>query len=249
MELHGYASTVVLLRDGADGLETLLLQRPSRRGSFAGAWVFPGGLVDPEDHAPQPDGAAPATEPLAAGGSADAATDASTDAATAAAVRRAGVRETEEETGLLLDPAALVPLSCWIPPAEVPRRYRTWFFLAPAPEGRVRLSPDEHVDSAWLTPAEALDRHRRAEIELVTPTWVTLHHLAAFGSAEEALRAAAAAAPETFISRQHPGEAPGTAMVIWQDDAAYPGGQGAAPAARHRLVMDGRNWTYERTPA
>lgn len=42
------AATVVLVRDGADGLETLMLRRNSR-GAFGGMWVFPGGRVDPED--------------------------------------------------------------------------------------------------------------------------------------------------------------------------------------------------------
>ena len=39
------AATVVLLRDGAGGLETLLLRRNSRI-AFGGMWVFPGGRVD-----------------------------------------------------------------------------------------------------------------------------------------------------------------------------------------------------------
>jgi 8-oxo-dGTP pyrophosphatase MutT (NUDIX family) len=38
----------VLVRDGDDGLETLMLRRNSR-GAFGGMWVFPGGRVDPED--------------------------------------------------------------------------------------------------------------------------------------------------------------------------------------------------------
>ena len=37
------ACTVVLLRDGDAGLETLMLERPRTSRSFAGAWVFPGG--------------------------------------------------------------------------------------------------------------------------------------------------------------------------------------------------------------
>ena len=46
---HPVAATVVLMRDGVDGVEVLLLERPHHRGSFAGAWVFPGGGVDEED--------------------------------------------------------------------------------------------------------------------------------------------------------------------------------------------------------
>jgi 8-oxo-dGTP pyrophosphatase MutT (NUDIX family) len=42
------AATVVLVRDGSEGLETLMLRRNSR-GAFGGMWVFPGGRVDPDD--------------------------------------------------------------------------------------------------------------------------------------------------------------------------------------------------------
>ena len=42
------AATVILVRDGASGIEVLMLQR-TRGGAFGGFWVFPGGRVDPED--------------------------------------------------------------------------------------------------------------------------------------------------------------------------------------------------------
>ena len=43
------ASTVVLLRDTQNGLETLLLKRNKALLFAGGAWVFPGGSLDPED--------------------------------------------------------------------------------------------------------------------------------------------------------------------------------------------------------
>jgi len=43
------ASTVVLLRDSEEGLETLLLKRNKALIFAGGAWVFPGGSVDKED--------------------------------------------------------------------------------------------------------------------------------------------------------------------------------------------------------
>jgi 8-oxo-dGTP pyrophosphatase MutT (NUDIX family) len=42
------AATVVLVRDSAEGLETLMLRR-NAHGSFGGMWVFPGGRVDAAD--------------------------------------------------------------------------------------------------------------------------------------------------------------------------------------------------------
>ena len=43
------AATVVVIRDGDDGLEVLLLKRTTERGAFGGYSVFPGGRVDAED--------------------------------------------------------------------------------------------------------------------------------------------------------------------------------------------------------
>jgi 8-oxo-dGTP pyrophosphatase MutT (NUDIX family) len=45
------AATIVLLRDGAAGLELLLMRRSRRAGFVPGAWVFPGGRVDGTDAA------------------------------------------------------------------------------------------------------------------------------------------------------------------------------------------------------
>ncbi len=42
------AATAILLRDGESGLETLMMKRPAK-GSFADAWVWPGGAVEEQD--------------------------------------------------------------------------------------------------------------------------------------------------------------------------------------------------------
>lgn len=227
--LHGTAATVVLLRDAPGGLRVLLLERVRHRGSFAGAWVFPGGVVDPGD----------SVEPAAG------------DDAELAAARRAAVRETEEETGLVLQPEELVPLSCWVPPPEAPRRWKTDFFLSAAPGGAVRLNPEEHVDAVWLSPAEALRRGREGTMDLVPPTWVTLHGLLDRRNVADALAAAAAALPEKYETRQLAGSGP--LVMVWRGDAEYPGtgegtGEPAGPARLHRLVRDGTAWIYRRTP-
>jgi len=46
------AATVVLLRDGRDGLEAYLQLRPMGLGFAGGLWVFPGGRVDEADRDP-----------------------------------------------------------------------------------------------------------------------------------------------------------------------------------------------------
>ena len=44
------SATVMLLRDGADGLEVFMLRRHSAMATSAGRHVFPGGLVDAADY-------------------------------------------------------------------------------------------------------------------------------------------------------------------------------------------------------
>lgn len=213
------AATVVLLRDSDGGPELLLLERHDR-GSFAGAWVFPGGKVDDDDRR----------------------TD---DATEADAALRAAVRETREETGLELDEADLVPLSMWDPPPGIPVRIRTWFYLAPASDGAITLSPDEAVASAWLRPADVLERHGRGELTLYPPTWVTLHGLLAATSVEGLLDAARLAGVqrfETVARRTDTGN-----QLLWQDDAEYSREPAGAASARHRLDVGALPWIYSRT--
>ncbi|MEJ2538391.1 MAG: hypothetical protein P8188_00180 [Gemmatimonadota bacterium] len=47
------AATILMLRDGPGGMETLMLRRTRRSGFVPGAWVFAGGRVDAADGAPE----------------------------------------------------------------------------------------------------------------------------------------------------------------------------------------------------
>ena len=47
------AATVILLRDSADGLQVLLMRRHQASKVLGGAYVFPGGKLDAEDHHPE----------------------------------------------------------------------------------------------------------------------------------------------------------------------------------------------------
>ncbi|MGH2857273.1 MAG: NUDIX hydrolase [Solirubrobacteraceae bacterium] len=153
------AATVILLRGGADRLEVLLVKRNPAARFMAGAWVFPGGAIGPED------------------GDGD------------KGLRAAAVRELREEAGIALhQPAALVAFSRWITPAVVRIRYDTWFFLAPAPSGaEPQVDGAEIVDARWLSPLAALEASRAGEILLVFPTIKHLQQLSGFESADELL--------------------------------------------------------------
>lgn len=211
------AATLLLLRDGPAGPEVLMLERPDR-GSFAGAWVFPGGKLEPEDR-PSPDAG-------------------ETDAA-----RLAAVRETEEEAGVAVEPAALVPLSCWTPPPGVPLRIRTWFFVTRAPEAPLRLAEAEAVDARWLTPRDALAAHGRGELILYPPTWVTLHGLRDHDDVDVALAAARLGGIHLFETLALVGS--GGQTLLWAEDGQYD--PAAESAARHRLEIGALPWRYTRS--
>ena len=46
------AATAIVVRDGSDGLEVLLVQRNPEQRFMGGAWVFPGGAVHDDDPSP-----------------------------------------------------------------------------------------------------------------------------------------------------------------------------------------------------
>jgi 8-oxo-dGTP pyrophosphatase MutT (NUDIX family) len=153
------AATVVLLRDGDAGLEVLLTRRTLRARFMAGAWVFPGGAVDPGDGEGQ------------------------------SGLRAAAAREVREEAGIDLGPdCELVAFSNWITPAQVKIRYDTWFYLALMPAGQEpAIDGDEIVDARWMRPADALAAARAGEILIVVPTAKQLERLSEFSSADELL--------------------------------------------------------------
>lgn len=88
------AATVVLLRDGADGVEAYLMRRRRSMSFAAGMYVFPGGGVDPRDSDPGLAWAGPVPEAWAQR------FGCSTELARALVC--AAVRETYEEAGVLL---------------------------------------------------------------------------------------------------------------------------------------------------
>ena len=212
------AATVVLVRDRADGIETLMLHRNSKL-AFGGMWVFPGGRVDPED----------------VGGTAS-----EEDAA-----RRAAVREVREEAGLDCALPSLVPFSHWVPPGVAPKRFSTWFFVAPAPPGAVTIDHGEIHDSAWMRPMDALARRDAQQIELAPPTWMTLTRLSQFETVHDLL-ADARSRPPTFYETRVANSADGM-IAMWDGDAGYATGDPDAPGPRHRLRIGAGVWRLEKT--
>ncbi len=234
------AATVVALRDGETGsgpLEVLLVRRTSAV-AFGGNWVFPGGRADPGD-----------AEPAGVDGSRSAQrAEPAARLEELAIARRAAAREMREESSLVVVPDDLVPVSLWLPPAEAPRRYRTWYFAVAAPRATVAVDGAEIVDHAWMTPSEALARHEAGTVELAPPTWMTLWRVGReWGTTvHEVLRRLEARVPDRFETRM---VAHGARLhAVWEGDAAYAGGDLDAPGPRRRLAVGPVPWSVQWDP-
>lgn len=210
------AATVVLLRDGEHGLETLMLRKNSKI-AFGGMWVFPGGRIDAEDGTGLDDMVERA--------------------------RIAAVREAREEVSLRVEPAGLQWFSHWTPPPMGNRRFSTWFFAAPAPREEVEIDQGEITDSRWLHPAEAIAQQASADIELAPPTWVSLHYLSAYQSVAAALAGLGEQEPRHYATHI---VAQGDELVaLWEGDAGYATHDAGVEGPRHRLRLCEGGYHFE----
>jgi 8-oxo-dGTP pyrophosphatase MutT (NUDIX family) len=212
------AATVVLLRDGDEGMETLLLRRNQALMFAGGFWVFPGGSIDAEDLA-------------AAGGD------------EVAASRIAAAREAEEESGLLPRLEDMVLLSHWTTPVVEPRRFSTWFYAAPLhAEGDVVIDGSEIHDSRWVSIRRAIAEHEAGELGMLPPTYVTLCRLADYATTAETVRAERESpAPEVlpvFATTTEP------LTVMFRGDAGYENGEPETAGPRHRAILQDSHWQY-----
>lgn len=184
------ASTVLLLRDGSDGLEVWLQRRPATMIFAANVHVFPGGAVEPDDAALEV-----GTDVLAR----HAKTWQDDDLLRVAALLGAAVRETREESGVWLDPAELVPWSRWVTPVGMPRRFDARFFLARCPGDQLPLvDTAEVVRASWFVVAGAVARFGAGDLPMWPPTIANLIALAPHDDVASAL----AAAPERIAAVQ-----------------------------------------------
>jgi len=213
------SATVVLLRAAPAGSEVLLVQRHPDT-AFGNTWAFPGGVVEDGDGAAACDGlSASAADVLLD-------TESGLRFLSAAArelFEETGVLLTSggalpadlenrrerlnegtlawpallDDAGLRIDCTLLHYFSYWVTPEGLGKRFATRFFLGRMPEGQeARHCGGELTASEWLTPEEALGRHRRGDMAMIFPTLKTLEWLSGFDSAaaaiEEADRLAAA---------------------------------------------------------
>jgi 8-oxo-dGTP pyrophosphatase MutT (NUDIX family) len=195
------AATLILMRPAAAGgpPEILMLERAETMAFAAGALVFPGGRIDPDDYAlagrfPQfPDAAARIAairETIEETG----VTPALGPSPDAAALREAlsagrSFPALLDEMGLVLGLDALAPFARWCPNFREARRFDTLFYLAEAPPGGGTLhSADETetVHTFWASAAQVLAEIGAGRAKAIFPTRRNLERLAGFASLAEA---------------------------------------------------------------
>lgn len=213
------AATILLCKDGPDGLETFMVVRHHKIDFASGALVFPGGKVSELDQH------AEVRENCAGAENLD-------DEALAFQV--AAIREVFEECGVLLarrrGQDALIPgdelaplehyrrtldsgevgildflreedliLACdrmepfahWITPSMMPKRFDTHFFIARAPEDHVAAHDGhEAVDSIWITPERVVRESEEGKWTVIFPTRLNVKMLGESARVDEALQAA-----------------------------------------------------------
>ncbi|SFU82793.1 NUDIX hydrolase [Alicyclobacillus macrosporangiidus] len=205
------AATLMLVRDGACGIEVLAVRRARAMRFLPGHLAFPGGALDAEDDTP-PEGACLGQ------------VQGPELPRTAYAI--AAVRECAEETGWVCaavtpEGSGCVPLPSaqreallqhritfwdalralraridlsrlryvghWVTPADQPVRFDTRFFVGMAAD---RLVPSPHAAEhdwvGWRPAAHLLVALQRGEAQAVRPTRAMLQGIAACRSAQEA---------------------------------------------------------------
>jgi 8-oxo-dGTP pyrophosphatase MutT (NUDIX family) len=229
------AATVVLLRDGPDGVETLML-RKNKEIRFGGMWVFPGGRIDHADY-PNNDPGEAVYDGLSA---------AADDHKTAAA-RTAAARETHEEAGIHTDPEDFIWFSHWTPPPITPKRFTTWFFAARVTgDQEIIIDGGEIHEHQWINPGRAIEKHAAREIDFVPPTWMTLHYLARRNTVDELLSHFSSVPPKVYETHLGKSEE-GHRVALWQGDAGYEAWDANITGDRHRVIMSKDGFVFENT--
>lgn len=211
------SATVMIVRDGANGLEIFMVARDRQVDFASGAVVFPGGKVDPDDHAevwsaaPMPVKGPDRSYWIAAvretfeesglliaeranGGEHLSAAD----VAEIGAQHRSAVLDGALTFSALAQTLGIVPayrsmvhFAHWITPETMPKRFDTHFFLVAAKADHVATHDGrEAVKSFWITPQELIAESEAGRQVLVPATKANLEMLAESTTVSDALATA-----------------------------------------------------------
>lgn len=229
------AATLLLVRDGNAGLEVFVVQRHHQIDFAGGATVFPGGKLEPGDSDPTLRERCAGAEGLddAALAFRVAALREAFEECGVLLARPRGSRElvsflrlvdflkrhrgdvrnhrvsmaqlaAAEDLELACD--LLVHFAHWITPEGMPKRFDTHFFLVAAPRDQFAAHDgSESVDSAWISPRQALAEADAGTRTIIFPTRMNVARLARSATVAEAIAEARRTPVVTVLPRVEAG--------------------------------------------
>jgi 8-oxo-dGTP pyrophosphatase MutT (NUDIX family) len=231
------AATLVLIRDRAGAPPDLLMVERAKAMAFAGGMlVFPGGRIDPGDHAlaaklggdaeDTPARIAAIRETIEEAGVPVGLIPAP-NAATLAAIR-AGLHAGDAFAALLdahrlsLDLDALTYFARWLPAHAHMRIFDTRFYLARWPTGAAEPKVDdtENVRLLWASAAQVLADCDAGRAKVIFPTRRNLERLAQYGDYDHAVAHALAYPPRTITPFAE--DRDGVPHLCIPEDLGYP---------------------------
>ncbi len=106
--------------------------------------------------------------------------------------REISLKEMAEKENILYALDLLTPYSHWITPEVEAKRFSARFFLARFPKRQLPFHDTmEMTESLWLSPGDALERHRAEKLLLMPPTLKTVVDLNEFASTDDLFSATA----------------------------------------------------------
>ena len=215
------AATILLLRDGPNGMEVFMVVRHQQIDFASGALVFPGGKLAAGDSDPRVlarcsgvDGLSPEEVALRVGAIREAFEECGVLLAHPRGSKalldpkrveelgpryrqrldrgEIGIADMLEAEDLVLACGELVFFAHWITPGFMPKRFDTYFYLAVAPPEQVAGHDGrEMVDSVWIRPADAMQQAKAGTLTIVPATLLNVEKLGFSSDVKTALAAAA----------------------------------------------------------
>ena len=211
------AATILMLRDGPDGLETFMVVRHHQIDFASGALVFPGGKIDQgdtevRDYCDVADNTDEADLSLMAGAIREAFEECGIllartqgESALVSGERlltldqyreplnqgEITLRDFLEQEQLLLACDQLRRFAHWVTPTMMPKRFDTHFYLAVAPDDHLAVHDGyESVDSIWISPGDALAGAGDGTYTIIFPTRLNVEMLGESKSVAQAMEMA-----------------------------------------------------------
>lgn len=177
------AVSVIPVRAGqGETMEVFIQHRAVSMDFAAGAVVFPGGRVSPEDHQHHNGEKWSADvldrHALAWSRTSIAAPQGGSIREMCQVLLRCSYREVYEETGWRLAVEELMPWANWVTPPDLPKRFDTYFFVTFVDDGdQLSHTTTEADRSEWRSVSALLDDYSAGRARLMRPTLALLEEL------------------------------------------------------------------------